>query len=341
MSSNTFALALLDILGSRGVGESWEDVIEQRQKELDATQAASAANPGDVVLQKAVQNAQAALAKAQADAEKAATAKQAHAAAEMAAQQVTGLKDLRKIQDASAKLESALAAGRALAAAHPAPLSNIQKAVESLPDGHTKESMLVLVDKTKRETLLVASQITTVEQQIGKLRENIEHWFNDTMDRVTGWYKRWTQKILLIIVVLVVALANADTIMLAKRLTRDGALRSSLVAAADKVSRSNTGNPDENEKARQELLTQAEKLKLPLGWFPAADDPAYTEQVPNDSFGWILKLFGLLMSASAVSLGAPFWFDTLSKFVNLRGAGTPPGETKKSAPQPTTTQLST
>ena len=45
------------------------------------------------------------------------------------------------------------------------------------------------------------------------------------------------------------------------------------------------------------------------------------------------KIFGLLVSILAVSMGAPFWFDTLSKFVNLRSAGTPPGETSKSAPQ--------
>lgn len=32
-------------------------------------------------------------------------------------------------------------------------------------------------------------------------------------------------------------------------------------------------------------------------------------------------LFGWLLSIAAVSLGAPFWFDTLSRFVNLRGAG--------------------
>ena len=32
-------------------------------------------------------------------------------------------------------------------------------------------------------------------------------------------------------------------------------------------------------------------------------------------------LFGWILSIAAVSLGAPFWFDTLSRFVNLRGAG--------------------
>jgi hypothetical protein len=134
-----------------------------------------------------------------------------------------------------------------------------------------------------------------------------------------------------------VVLANADTIMLVKRLTRDEALRASIVTAADKASRNITGNIAENDKARQDLLTQAEKLTLPLGWSPVKDDPYRTDQVPNDFLGWVLKCVGLLMSVLAASLGAPFWFDTLSKFVNLRGAGTPPGETKKSAPQPTTT----
>ena len=40
--------------------------------------------------------------------------------------------------------------------------------------------------------------------------------------------------------------------------------------------------------------------------------------MPNALFN---HLFGWLLSIAAVSLGAPFWFDTLSRFVNLRGAG--------------------
>jgi hypothetical protein len=337
MSANTFALALIDILGSRGVGESWQDVIQQRHKELSMAQAASAAHPGNTELQQVVQDAQAAFDKAQADHKLAAAAKEAHTAAETAAQQVTGLKDLSKLNAASALLETALAAGRALAADHPDPLGNIRKAVEGLPQGHTKESLLVLVDKTKREASHVAQQITTAAQQVDHLRENLEHWFESATSRFGGWYKRWTQRVVLLIALLLVVLANADTLMLVKRLTRDEALRASLVTAADKASRNPTGSSAENTTARQDLLAQAEKLQLPLGWSPAQDDPYHTDQVPNDFLGWVLKCVGLLMSVLAASLGAPFWFDTLSKFVNLRGAGTPPGETKKSAPQPTTT----
>src|SRR5437870_4444360 len=38
----------------------------------------------------------------------------------------------------------------------------------------------------------------------------------------------------------------------------------------------------------------------------------------------IQKLVGLLLTGLALSLGAPFWFDLLSKLINLRGAGAKP-----------------
>ena len=41
--------------------------------------------------------------------------------------------------------------------------------------------------------------------------------------------------------------------------------------------------------------------------------------VPSHLAGWIL-------TAIAASLGAPYWFDTLNKFMNVRAAGTSPSE---------------
>ena len=39
------------------------------------------------------------------------------------------------------------------------------------------------------------------------------------------------------------------------------------------------------------------------------------------------KVIGWLITALAISLGAPFWFDLLNRFVKLRGTGTPPTTT--------------
>jgi hypothetical protein len=41
--------------------------------------------------------------------------------------------------------------------------------------------------------------------------------------------------------------------------------------------------------------------------------------VPSHLVGWVF-------TAIAASLGAPFWFDTLNKFMNVRAAGTAPNE---------------
>jgi hypothetical protein len=42
---------------------------------------------------------------------------------------------------------------------------------------------------------------------------------------------------------------------------------------------------------------------------------------------WAAKIIGLLITSLAISLGAPFWFDLLSKFMNVRAAGVKPEKT--------------
>ena len=61
-------------------------------------------------------------------------------------------------------------------------------------------------------------------------------------------------------------------------------------------------------------VDQLSKLGLPLGW----------STLPEDATGWIKKVIGLLITTLAVSLGAPFWFDVLKNFSNLRSSGPPP-----------------
>jgi hypothetical protein len=63
-----------------------------------------------------------------------------------------------------------------------------------------------------------------------------------------------------------------------------------------------------------------------------------TDAWPRDVFlSWrllelvLLRLPGWLLTVAAISVGAPFWFDTLSRFVNIRGTGKPPDESKDPA----------
>jgi len=339
IASKTFALALLDILGSQSAGRSWKDIAERRKTDVTIAKAKLDTNPRDPESQKIFKEAQSALEQAESILIQVDAVKQAYDEAECAAGKVNGPKDTKNLRSTKEKLDKALTMGRLLAAQLPEPLENIQSAVSTLPEGHTKQSLLVLINKTKQAALLV-KETNAAAYEIESLRDNVEQWFNDAMDRVSGWYKRWTQRILLGIAIVLVVVGNVDTLMLVQRLSRDNTVRGSIVAAAERATQA--GNQTQNTTASDNLLREAGKLTLPLSWTPDTKDPYKAEQVPICSgvrwseclIRWSLKLAGLLISVIAIQIGAPFWFDTLSKFINLRGAGTPPGETAKSAPQP-------
>jgi hypothetical protein len=70
-------------------------------------------------------------------------------------------------------------------------------------------------------------------------------------------------------------------------------------------------------------LDNLQQLQLPLGWAPktATSDP---RRIPSQRGEWIAKVVGLLITAAALTFGAPFWFDLLKKIVSLRSSGSPP-----------------
>ena len=46
-------------------------------------------------------------------------------------------------------------------------------------------------------------------------------------------------------------------------------------------------------------------------------------------FGWLSRIVGWLLTIIAVSLGAPFWFDLLNRFITIRASGKAPEEAPK------------
>ena len=184
-----------------------------------------------------------------------------------------------------------------------------------------------------------------------KARKNVEDWYHSTMDRVSGWYKRRVHYILLLLGLVVATLVNADSVNIARAMIEHDALRASADASAEKAAAAPAPAPtptptDPREQARaaaakiRDVRTQLNATGLPIGWVrnPAVpDDP---RRFP-DSFGSIvLKVLGLLITALAVSQGAPFWFDLLNKFIIIRSTVKPkeksPDQPSKDKPAPDT-----
>ena len=180
-----------------------------------------------------------------------------------------------------------------------------------------------------RKTLLIF--LSDAENNIAGARENIENWYDEAMLRVSGWYKRKAQLISFICALAVTIALNADTIFIANSLFRDPVLRAGLVASAQEIVKQPDFNSKDPQTAVKEIKDELESIAFPMGWSLEAGGRAPADKNLD---WWVRKIIGLLITAVAVSLGAPFWFDMLNKFVNIRASGGRPaiskGEPQKS-----------
>jgi hypothetical protein len=67
---------------------------------------------------------------------------------------------------------------------------------------------------------------------VEKFKVKLENWFNDTMERCSGWYKRYTQVVLFILGLIVAVSFNVDTIAIHRVLSKDDHAREQLVQMA-------------------------------------------------------------------------------------------------------------
>src|SRR5207248_1929782 len=98
------------------------------------------------------------------------------------------------------------------------------------------------------------------------------------------------------------------------------ALRATLVAGAGEVIKAR----EPSTTSTRALETELEQMGVPIGWsggFVREGTTAVVSAV-------LVKLAGLLITVFAIALGAPFWFDLLSKVVSLRSPGNPPAKSK-------------
>ncbi len=162
---------------------------------------------------------------------------------------------------------------------------------------------------------------TVSETAIVVARTNVETWFNNAMDRANGWYKRNRQVGAFVIALILAALINVDSINIATHLWREPTLRQAVVAqaeryklpAADTQEQTPLQDVGELETTFNELQQSLKKLDLPIGW----------KKTPQD-WGILSTIGGLIITAAAATLGAPYWFDILQKLIGIRSTGKVP-----------------
>ncbi|HEY6141312.1 MAG TPA: hypothetical protein VI670_26450 [Thermoanaerobaculia bacterium] len=154
--------------------------------------------------------------------------------------------------------------------------------------------------------------------------KGIEDWYNSSMDRVAGWYKRYAQVWLLFFGATVAVAMNVDTVVIVKYLSMNKAARDAIVSTAGEAVKKGmpqNAKPETIKAAEQNLvdsINHVNSLGLPIGWGknPVWDSSQICPAVKAHFLGWLL-------TAIAVSFGAPFWFDILNKFMVVRSTVKP------------------
>ena len=168
---------------------------------------------------------------------------------------------------------------------------------------------------------------------VAQLQRHVEEWYNSAMDRVSGWYKRRSQWIVLALGLLAAVAVNADCIAIARRLSTDSNLRQSVEHMAEGAAQANPASDTRKPLDRiKDDLASLDGIGLPLSRSYSLKDPAQLWVAARAHWaGW-------LITALAVSLGAPFWFDMLNKIMVVRSTVKPSeksgDEASKDAKQP-------
>ena len=196
--------------------------------------------------------------------------------------------------------------------------NDVLTAVNNLPEGEVKRSLQALLRRS--------------DDDLVQARLAIEGWFNDAMDRVSGWYKRRTQVWTIVLAAVLTLVANADTVQIARKLWTDPVLRAAVVEEAkaraqkprptvsvEYKDEDDPTNPTITRNEGNELSDKdREVLGQLVGWHSNW----------RETWSWLTPL-GWLLTILAISMGAPFWFDMLNKIMNVRFAGKSPDERAK------------
>jgi hypothetical protein len=184
-----------------------------------------------------------------------------------------------------------------------------------------------LPDELKKNLLTLAKQVQLkvegLEAGVRQLEKEVAIWFDNSMERASGVYKRNAKGVAIIIGVLIAVTINADTLYIVSRLSKDTILRSTINEAAngiitpvDSVENVQT----DLQSIKDAVNSTLEQLPLPIGW-----DAVNVGQQRQESHKWpipfLLPLVGWTLTGIALSMGATFWFDLLSKIMRIRNTG--------------------
>jgi len=197
---------------------------------------------------------------------------------------------------------------------------NIDASIDALPEGGLKVALSAMRSRSAGE-----------EDFVLRLRS----WYDELMERAVGWYKRSAQVWLFAIGLALAVGLNVDTLQYSARLSCDGLLRGMLVDEAAKFADSNIAASSglsiiaasgQNTSPGTAPGTHSGCPSIFAGVSGTGCTGAESVVGNKDTCKQLpesqppMNLIGWLLTAFAVSLGAPYWLSLLRMLVALRSS---------------------
>jgi hypothetical protein len=180
--------------------------------------------------------------------------------------------------------------------------------------------------------------VSNADDDVSRFRTSLEKWYDDHMDRVSGWYKRHAAQITLVAGAIIVLVLNLNALSIGRTLYTENAVSAAVSTVAAKATSCSSASQDCLTNLEGQLSAAA-AAGLPVGWGTVRDctelgakcnwlDQRGIFSRHGDS-GWqlVLVLIGFLIMIISLVPGAQFWFGLLTKLGSLRSTGPKPATT--------------
>lgn len=168
---------------------------------------------------------------------------------------------------------------------------------------------------------------------LDELRSSVETWYDSRMGSISAWYRKRSRFVAFGLALVVVIAFNVDAIGIPQDLWHDEGVRNVVVSVADQTS-----------LGLEECLESSDTLScvegnvdalvdtgLPLGWDGGSlcdgtcdgigEKISYAVGTEGQGpWGAAAKLFGWVLAAAALAMGASFWYDVLTRATGFKRA---------------------
>jgi len=160
-------------------------------------------------------------------------------------------------------------------------------------------------------------------KDIDKFKNNIAVWFDNSMDRLSGWYKRRTQWVSFFVALAIAAIFNVNVLYESAQIWTRPAVIADLTTLHFEANQ-DAMKPDQAAATASKLFNALEPAFL-VGWVKGPE--------PHDWQSLYITIASWIIVAGSALFGASFWFDILQRITHLKGTGLEPKRSDK-PPQP-------